>query len=67
MRPEISTSIRETIYLRLIDRSSTKDLPDVIGIRKNIFWLDHDNAEEDANEDVHQKSHSNLWEVDFIR
>jgi hypothetical protein len=65
MRPEISTLIRETIYPRLIDHSSTKVLPDVVGMRKNVFWLDHDNVEEGANEDVHQKSHSNLWEVDF--
>jgi hypothetical protein len=34
-------------------------------MRKNVFWLDHDNMEEGANEDVHLKSHNNLWEVDF--
>src|SRR5450432_3276531 len=33
-------------------------------MRKNVFWLDNDNAEEGASADVQQKSHSNEWEVD---
>lgn len=66
MRPEISTLIRETIYPRLIDHDTTRGLPDVVGMRKNVFWLDHDNMEEGASEDVHQKSHSNLWEIEFV-
>lgn len=64
MRPEISTLIRETIYPRLIDHDTTKSLPNVVGMRKNVFWVYHDNVEEGAV-DVHQKSHSNLWEVEF--
>ena len=66
MRPEISTLIRETIYPRLIDHECTKNLPDVVGMRKNVFWLDHDNIEEGEQADSHQKSHSNLWEVGMI-
>ena len=65
MRPQISTLIRETIYPRLLDHDSTKVLPDVVGMRKNVFWLDHDNFEEEARVDRQQKSHSNLWEVDM--
>jgi hypothetical protein len=65
MRPEISTLIRETIYPRLIDHETTKGLPNVIGMRKNVFWLDHDNVEEGGAADVHEKSRSNLWEVEF--
>jgi hypothetical protein len=41
MRLEVSTLIRETIYLRLSDYTSTLNLPDVIGMRKNVFWLDY--------------------------
>jgi hypothetical protein len=63
MRPEISELIRATLYPRLIDHESTKILPNVVGMRKNIFWLDHENSEEGASQDQHQKSHSNLWEV----
>lgn len=65
MRPEISTLIRETIYPRLIDHETTRNLPDVVDMRKNVFWLDHDNTEEGGKADVHQKSHSNNWEVDM--
>ena len=65
MRPEVSTLIRETMYPRLIDHDVTKYLPNVVGMRKNVFWLDHNNTEEGAQADRHQKSHSNLWEVDM--
>ena len=66
MRPEISTLIRETIYPRLIDHECIKDLPNVVGMRSNVFWLDHENIEEGEQADSHQKSHSNLWEVEMI-
>ena len=66
MRPGIAALIRNTIYPRLIDHHSTKALPDVVGMRKNIYWLDHDNMEEGSQEDVHRKSHSNIWEVDMV-
>jgi hypothetical protein len=65
MRPDISKLIRETIYPRLLDHKTTEILPDVVGMRKNVFWLDHDNMEDGANEDGLQKSHSNQWEVDM--
>jgi hypothetical protein len=48
MRPEISALIRETIYPGLIDYEMTKGLPDVVGMRRNVFWLDHNNIEEGA-------------------
>ena len=66
MRPEISTLIRETIYPRLLDHETTKSLPHVVGMRNNIFWLDHKNMEEGPQADMHQKSHSNLWEVELV-
>ena len=64
MRPQISMLIR-TLYPRLLDHESTKSLPDVVGMRKNVFWLDHDKFEESSRADHQQKSHSNLWEVDM--
>ena len=66
MRPEISNLIRETIYARLLDHDVTKSFPDVVGMRSNLYWLDHDNSEEGAQADVHQKSHSNVWEVEMV-
>lgn len=67
MRPAISSLIRETIYSRLIDHPSTLQLPDIVGMRKNVFWLDHVSAENEAQPEVsHQKSKSNDWEVEMV-
>ncbi|ORY07796.1 NFX1-type zinc finger-containing protein 1 [Clohesyomyces aquaticus] len=66
MRPEISTLIRQTIYPRLVDHGTTIDLPDVVGMQKNMYWLDHDHLEVGQNSEMHHKSHSNLWEVEMV-
>ncbi|EPE32162.1 P-loop containing nucleoside triphosphate hydrolase [Glarea lozoyensis ATCC 20868] len=66
MRPEVSTLIQSTLYPRLIDHGTTKTFPDVVGMRENVFWLDHTNMEEQPSADRHQKSRSNDWEVDMI-
>lgn len=64
MRPEISSFIR-TVYPKLQDHESVKDAPDVVGLRHNVFWLDHDHQEDSANDGVRLRSHSNEWEVDM--
>jgi hypothetical protein len=67
MRPEISTLVRQTIYPRLEDHISTANLPDVVGLRKNVFWFDHKNYEDNKESDVqHSKSKSNTWEVNMV-
>lgn len=66
MRPEISKLIRETIYPKLGDHPCTVDLPDVVGMRKNVFWLDHNHLEEGQHSEMHHKSHSNIWEVEMV-
>jgi hypothetical protein len=67
MRPDISTLIRETIYDKLIDHPSTVQLPNVVGMRKNVFWFDHDNMEDGSRAEVHhKKSKSNDWEVEMV-
>ena len=66
MRPEISRLLRGTIYPELMDHESVKVIPDVVGMRHNVYWLHHTNPE-DRSEDVNaQKSHSNAWEVEMI-
>ncbi|KAI9645837.1 hypothetical protein NHQ30_005272 [Ciborinia camelliae] len=65
MRPGISRFIKK-IYPRLVDHDLTKTLPSVVGMRDNIFWLDHDNFQENAKgDDINMKSHSNIWEVEM--
>ncbi|KAF2691044.1 hypothetical protein K458DRAFT_355487 [Lentithecium fluviatile CBS 122367] len=67
MRSDISTLIRETIYPKLVDHDSTKSLSDVVGMRSNVFWLDHTNQENKRQAEVHhQKSKSNDWEVKMV-
>lgn len=66
MRPEISELIRETIYPRLTNHDATINLPDVVGMQKNVYWLDHDHFEEGQSSEMHHKSHSNIWEVEMI-
>ncbi|KAF2995894.1 hypothetical protein E8E13_004750 [Curvularia kusanoi] len=67
MRPEISTLIRETVYGKLTDHESTTKLPDVVGLRHNVYWLDHDNLECTPGFDArNMKSKSNDWEVMFV-
>ncbi|EXJ73565.1 uncharacterized protein A1O5_03326 [Cladophialophora psammophila CBS 110553] len=66
MRPEISKLIRETIYPMLVDHPCTGNLPDVVGMRKNVFWLDHGHLEEGQHSEMHHKSHSNIWEVEMV-
>ncbi|KAM0712369.1 hypothetical protein Q7P37_011464 [Cladosporium fusiforme] len=67
MRPDISVLIRETIYSKLQDHRSTLQLPDVVGLRNNVFWFDHQNLENANQAEVqHKKSHVNLWEVEMV-
>lgn len=67
MRPEISELIRESMYSKLVDHHSTTQLPDVIGMRHNVFWLDHENLEEGNPGEVHhKKSKSTDWEVGMV-
>lgn len=68
MRPSISALIRETIYPRLIDHPTTTRLPNVVGMRKNVFWLNHDHLEDNKESLVHHtKSRSNEWEIQMVQ
>lgn len=66
MRPQISQLIRQTMYPRLEDHDSVKHLPNVVGMRNNVFWLTHSHAEDVADEDKRLKSHGNKWEVGMV-
>lgn len=65
MRPEISVLIQRTLYKRLLDHDDTKNLPDVVGMRNNVFWYDHTHPEDSSSADENQRSKSNVWEVDM--
>lgn len=64
MRPEISQLIRR-VYPNLQDHDSVANLPSVVGMRKNLFWLDHNHPEDEGGDGARVKSHSNRWEADM--
>ena len=66
MRPAISKLIHR-IYPVLQDHETVQDLPDVVGMRENVFWLDHQHMEATADDDHRIKSHSNDWEVGMVK
>ncbi|KAI1659371.1 P-loop containing nucleoside triphosphate hydrolase protein [Daldinia decipiens] len=45
MHPSISRLIRDTIYETLKDDAKVNNYPEVVGMRKRLFWLDHDRPE----------------------
>lgn len=62
MRPEISALIR-SVYPNLKDHESVQNLPSVVGMRDNLFWLDHDHPEDPRESAAQVTSHCNPWEV----
>ncbi|KAF5861160.1 hypothetical protein ETB97_000534 [Aspergillus alliaceus] len=64
MRPEISQLIKR-VYPKLEDHGSVENLPNVVGMRNNLFWLDHRCDEDSRDDGSRVKSHSNQWEVDM--
>ncbi|KAK3689366.1 hypothetical protein B0T22DRAFT_427646 [Podospora appendiculata] len=64
MRPEISRLIR-SVYPDLEDHDCVKNLPSVVGMRHNLFWLDHSHPEDNNNDGMRVSSHSNSWEVEM--
>jgi hypothetical protein len=63
MHPDIAELVRSTLYPTLSDASSTKEHPPVAGLKKRLFWLDHQQPE--THSDMHSTSHSNNYEVEM--
>jgi hypothetical protein len=63
MHPEIAELVRSTLYPTLSDAPSTVEHPPVAGLKKRLFWLDHQQPETPS--DVHSTSHSNNYEVEM--
>ncbi|RXK38429.1 hypothetical protein M231_04338 [Tremella mesenterica] len=61
MRPTISSLIRNTLYPRLMDHELVTQYPDVRGMGKNVFFLDHRNPESKGGDEGASKS--NDYEV----
>jgi superfamily I DNA and/or RNA helicase len=63
MHPEIAELVRSTLYPTLSDAPSTLEHPPVVGLKKRLFWLDHQQPE--THSDMQSTSHSNDYEVEM--
>ncbi|KAI0448301.1 hypothetical protein F5B21DRAFT_522698 [Xylaria acuta] len=66
MHPCISELIRRTLYPSLVDGDAVAQYPEVQGLRKRLFWLQHTMLEDRAQQqDPTSTSHTNSFEVNM--
>ncbi|OJJ46123.1 hypothetical protein ASPZODRAFT_2059234 [Penicilliopsis zonata CBS 506.65] len=65
MHPSIAQLVRETLYPRLQDAPSVSEYPEVMGVRRRLFWLDHRKPEGGTSgQDPTATSHWNDHEIE---
>ncbi|GMG01573.1 unnamed protein product [Aspergillus oryzae var. brunneus] len=66
MHPSIAQLVRDTLYPRLQDAPSVSLYPEVAGMRKRLFWLDHRRPEGNSSvQDAMATSHWNDHEIEL--
>ncbi|KAJ5135138.1 uncharacterized protein N7515_004416 [Penicillium bovifimosum] len=66
MHPSIARLIRETSYPKLKDDPSVAEYPEVKGVKKRLFWLDHRHREGgSSDDDPMSTSHWNEYEINM--
>ncbi|RPB18740.1 P-loop containing nucleoside triphosphate hydrolase protein [Terfezia boudieri ATCC MYA-4762] len=66
MHPSISDLIRQTLYPSLKDYPDTHNHPEVQGMARRLFWMNHDHMEANADKsDPGSVSKSNDFEIDM--
>ena len=63
MRPEISSLLVPTIYQDLKDDHSVQSYPSVLGVKVNVFFLDHSHPEDHVEE---SRSKRNTHEAELL-
>ena len=67
MHPSIAELVRSTLYPALKDASNVEDYPGVAGMRRRLFWLNHENREDGSIEAaLHTTSKTNEWEAGMV-
>ncbi|KAH7409766.1 hypothetical protein DE146DRAFT_774768 [Phaeosphaeria sp. MPI-PUGE-AT-0046c] len=66
MHPSISRLVRETQYPFLKDDPSVFSYPEVVGMRHRLFWMHHEEPEDDKKLDVDLTSRTNSFEVSMV-
>lgn len=66
MHPSIAEMVRSTLYNSLKDADNVKEYPEVVGMQRRLFWMNHQHLETGAaSEDPHNTSHSNNFEIEM--
>ncbi|KAK4120587.1 hypothetical protein N657DRAFT_658274 [Parathielavia appendiculata] len=63
--PVAQLNLIRRVYPNLEDHDCVENLPSVVGMRDNLFWLTHNHPEDSRDDGFQVTSHSNLWEVDM--
>ena len=66
MHPTISTLVRETLYPHLQDHPDTTSYPEIPGMKRRLFWLDHRNMEDAGDPEEPMQSKTNMWEAKMV-
>ena len=66
MHPSISSLIRSTLYPDLQDSPQVAGYPEVSGMRRRLFWFDHEQPEDGEKDRSDSTSHTNTYEVDMV-
>jgi hypothetical protein len=67
MHPSIASLVRDTLYPQLRDHASTHLYPEIMGMRRRLFWLDHEHREDSSAQDgPMQTSKTNEWEAEMV-
>jgi superfamily I DNA and/or RNA helicase len=67
MHPSIASLVRDTLYPQLRDHISTHRYPEITGMRRRLFWLDHEHREDSSAQDgPMQTSKTNEWEAEMV-
>ena len=68
MHPSIAELVRKTLYPALEDHPSVFQYPEVDGMRKRLFWLDHEEREDNPSRSdlIQSFSKSNGFEVGMV-
>ncbi|KAI1449992.1 hypothetical protein F5Y02DRAFT_406546 [Annulohypoxylon stygium] len=66
MHPNVSELIRSTLYPALEDGGKVANYPEISGMKKRLFWLDHESLEDQAMQlDPTTTSHTNKFEIEM--
>ncbi|KAK0648588.1 hypothetical protein B0T16DRAFT_506917 [Cercophora newfieldiana] len=66
MHPSVSELIRPTLYPSLKDHERVSEYPEVVGMKRRLFWFHHEIPETGAaSHDPLSTSHTNMYEVEM--